>query len=1062
MTFARTLGRFLLVAIAGAGILASAAPFAYIPNSANGTVSVIDIATNTVVATAAVGIFPTAVAVNLGGTRAYIANQNTGDVSVIDTSTNTVVATIGVGSGLDAIALNPAGTLAYATSGGTSGSVSVIDTATNTVTAVVGVGAYPQSVAVTPDGARLYVPNQNSDSVSVIATATNAVSTITLPPGTRPYGVAFNPSGTRAYVTSWGLPGISGISVIDTASDTVVTTVGLVSGAYGIAVNPAGTLAYVTQFDANVVIVLDLATNTIVTGIVGGVGPYGIALDPSGAFAYVANGLGADVSVIDTATNTVGTTISVGLRPRALGFFIGGPLTNPPPPPPLTCSISVNDITSGDSITLTSGDAIVTPGGAVSLGVGCNVADYSGATFLWSNGDTNGYTTVTGPAAGVSAPYSVTVTTPTGTGTATRNLIGALAGTPACTLTPSVSNPIPPGFTGPFTVTAACSPGATSFNWLNSQPNVVAGQGTTTATYQFDVTPAIGYGYTVQLTPANAAGQGPDATRIIWIQPLSLSTASLAFPDTAAGTQSAAQTITVSNLSDYYTAYTEITTSGPFAMTHDCPSPIQPLTSCTVSVSFAPTAAGAGLTGTIDLYTGFPGNSALSVALQGNGLPGAPSVPSLTLTPSSLVFGSRTILTTSSAQTSTLTNLGPGSLDIASFTGAGDFAFTTKCPSSLPAESTCDIDVTFTPIDVGTRLGSVTIASNASGSPHTLALSGAGQNAPVPGAVLIPGVVEFAPQLVGSESALQFVTLLNDGTAPLAIGAMNVSGDFAFTLAFTSTVGPCGASLAPGASCEIAVTFRPTTAGVLEGGLDVATDAPAATLLRLVGTGVLAPPPRALTVAAALAFDAQRVGTTSPGKALAIANNLASLASITQLSATGDFAVFDTCTTISAHGACSALVTFQPRAEGDRTGTLTLRTLSETQPYVVQLSGRGIANPLPELSASITQAGFGNAFMGLVVPIEFNLRNIGQVPLVITNLVARGDFFAAHACSTIVPGGTCPVTVYFMPRGVGRLTGTLFVNSNAEGSPLRIELSGVGCSFPSVSRARLGGALCGP
>jgi hypothetical protein len=38
----------------------------------------------------------------------------------------------------------------------------------------------------------------------------------------------------------------------------------------------------------------------------------------------------------------------------------------------------------------------------------------------------------------------------------------------------------------------------------------------------------------------------------------------------------------------------------------------------------------------------------------------------------------------------------------------------------------------------------------------------------------------------------------------------------------------------------------------------------------------------------------------------------------------------------------------------------------------------------------------------------------------------------------------------------------LFVNSNAEGTPLRIDLSGVGCSFPSVSRARFGGALCGP
>src|SRR5439155_22307558 len=52
-----------------------AGPFAYITNLSSDSVSVIDTATNTVVATVAVGNAPTGVAVNPGGTRAYVTNQ---------------------------------------------------------------------------------------------------------------------------------------------------------------------------------------------------------------------------------------------------------------------------------------------------------------------------------------------------------------------------------------------------------------------------------------------------------------------------------------------------------------------------------------------------------------------------------------------------------------------------------------------------------------------------------------------------------------------------------------------------------------------------------------------------------------------------------------------------------------------------------------------------------------------------------------------------------------------------------------------------------------------------
>lgn len=61
------------------------------------TVSVIDPATNEVIGTVSVGVFPIGVAVHPDGSRAYVTNGTSDTVSVIDTSTNTAIRTVAVG-----------------------------------------------------------------------------------------------------------------------------------------------------------------------------------------------------------------------------------------------------------------------------------------------------------------------------------------------------------------------------------------------------------------------------------------------------------------------------------------------------------------------------------------------------------------------------------------------------------------------------------------------------------------------------------------------------------------------------------------------------------------------------------------------------------------------------------------------------------------------------------------------------------------------------------------------------------------------------------------------------
>ena len=79
--------------------------------------------------------------------NAYITNQNSGTVSVIDTATDTVIATIPVGPRPFGVAVSPDGSKVYVTSSFPN-TVSVIDAATNTVSATIVVGSQPVAVGV--------------------------------------------------------------------------------------------------------------------------------------------------------------------------------------------------------------------------------------------------------------------------------------------------------------------------------------------------------------------------------------------------------------------------------------------------------------------------------------------------------------------------------------------------------------------------------------------------------------------------------------------------------------------------------------------------------------------------------------------------------------------------------------------------------------------------------------------------------------------------------------------------------------------------------------------------
>jgi len=327
--------------------LVCAAPFNYVANYAGNTVSVVDLSTNTVVATvpqavaatstaaatAGIGLGPLGVAINPAGTRVYVANygdstdlKTPGTVAVIDAdqtsaTLNKVIATITVGVRPEIIAFNPSGTLAYVTNS-VGNTVSVIDTTANKETTKLAVGGVPIGVAFTPDGKKAYVTLADKSRVAVIDAIANTVSSTTIPLSySNPIGIAINSAGTFAYVADFGLaeasPAQAGaVSVIDLSKNAEVAAIPVGLGPTGIALSPDGSRVYVANYVGGTVSVVDATTNKMIAQTLSGVGSLGISVDSNGTFAYVNNSGSNSVTVLDLATNVASGAISVGSSPN--------------------------------------------------------------------------------------------------------------------------------------------------------------------------------------------------------------------------------------------------------------------------------------------------------------------------------------------------------------------------------------------------------------------------------------------------------------------------------------------------------------------------------------------------------------------------------------------------------------------------------------------------------------------------------------------------------------------------------------------------------------------------
>jgi YVTN family beta-propeller protein len=229
--------------------------YAYVGSS--NSIAVINTGTNTITQSIQLGPTthtPGAISVSPDGNFVYVAalgsypynSKVNGSVYVVNTATNKLVKSISLAGEPNDVTFSPDGKSAYVTNLALS-EVQIIDTSSYTVKATIGVGQGATGSAVTPDGSLLYVLAIKANNITVINTSTEKVVT-TIPTGQRPNGIVLTPDGRYLFVTitfnsALGQQGSPGqIWAYVTSTDTRVSNFAITVGNFPAAIAYAGLL----------------------------------------------------------------------------------------------------------------------------------------------------------------------------------------------------------------------------------------------------------------------------------------------------------------------------------------------------------------------------------------------------------------------------------------------------------------------------------------------------------------------------------------------------------------------------------------------------------------------------------------------------------------------------------------------------------------------------------------------------------------------------------------------------------------------------------------------------
>jgi ASPM-SPD-2-Hydin domain-containing protein len=298
-------------------------------------------------------------------------------------------------------------------------------------------------------------------------------------------------------------------------------------------------------------------------------------------------------------------------------------------------------------------------------------------------------------------------------------------------------------------------------------------------------------------------------------------------------------------------------TSAAFSWSPAAPFTVAPGGSTALTVTFAPTVAGAAA-GCLAISSNDHDAPVTQLGVQGVGL--APAAPRIAVSPTALDLGSVTVGLTAT-RTLQVSNGGDATLTAAVGRAAGTSAEFTALPATLAVApgGSQPVTVSYAPSSGGADTGAILITSNDPARPSvTVPVTGTGLAAAAPAIALDPPGLDFGPVLTGA-SASREVAIRNQGSAALQV--TSITRCAGTSAEFTWSPG-APLQVPAGQAATLTVSYGPTGVGADTGCLAVASDDPASPMvnLALAGSGVAQAAP-----AIALQPDALDFGTVTVG-----------------------------------------------------------------------------------------------------------------------------------------------------------------------------------------------------
>lgn len=535
------------------------------------------------------------------------------------------------------------------------------------------------------------------------------------------------------------------------------------------------------------------------------------------------------------------------------------------------------------------------------------------------------------------------------------------------------------------------------------------------------VTIATNASHSPQIFKINKSPFGDNVGPLVTIAPIFIN-----FPQQLVNTPSALQTVIISNAGLQPASITEIAVvSGDFSQTNDCPSILIPPSFCTVRVQFQPGSS-------------FSSGGQLAIVVDQNRstvfLRGSASNSAFAASTTYLQFPAQYTGTTSLTRVVNFTNTSPYAASLGGVSVTPGFLERSNCSTIVQPHASCRAAISFVPTSNEQLNGTLNAESFGPGGAQTVSLSATGL---IQSSLSVsPITLDFPQALVGVNDNPQGINVTNISQQTVNVTSVVVSGPF-------SQTNTCVGALTPAASCQVNVSFLPTTPGPASGSLTINLgEGGTSQVLSLTGTATTP-----LTFfPSQVVFGEQRVGTASPQTFLSISNSsFTSSISLNSFQIQGDFSIAQNpCPAVlQRFFGCALQIVFTPQATGNRTGNVIISASDSSQPHVIPLKGIGVGAGV--LTLSLSSLDFGTQRIHtLSAPQSVALSNTGTGPLHFSGVSASPQFQVRGNCQgTLAPGARCVLEVSFFPTLAGILDGVVTIQDDTAGSPHSISLTGI-------------------